>query len=130
MHDALDGDAAFRLEMVTDDELLGHSCGDGAVGQEHLVAGQVDKRRVGHEGRLADEFFHHQQGHDGLEVAFASGRDAFVVQQGEGQATRGLQALDEREAGKGKGVQFFFFTYAADGLVQAHGPQQFSGVAS
>ena len=125
MYNALNGDAAFCFKMVADNKLFGHFGRNGAVCQQYFVAVKVYKRRIGHKAGLSDEFFYHQQGHDGLQVAFASGRYSFVIQQRKGQAACGLQALDQREAGQGKSVQVFFLAYTSDGFVQAHGPKQF-----
>ena len=77
---ALNADAQFGLEVAAKDELLGLFQSYGAVGQYYFVGTCVDHGRVGHECPFSRKGFDHQHGENRLQVAFASGNDAFVIQ--------------------------------------------------
>ncbi len=61
-----------------------------------------------------------QHGEDRLEVALASGNDAFIVQQRQGQTARGAGQLDQTEAAQRQGRQLFFFGYPLECPVDFH----------
>lgn len=115
------GYAALGFEVVAEDEAACLVEAYGAVGEDYFVAVGVDFGGVGHEGCFACGGLYEHHGEEGLEVAFASGHDACVVEEGEGHAACGAGALEEAEACEGDGGEVFFFYYAAEGLGEAHG---------
>lgn len=116
----LDGDAARCLEVVADDVAFGLLQSDGAVGQYEFVVAALEGGGVGHEAFFPGDGFHGQQGEDRLEVAFASGHDAVVIEQGEGEASGGIEFVDELEAAQREGIEPLFFGHLFEGTVEFH----------
>ena len=122
VEDALDGDAAERLVVVTHDVAVGHRGGDGAMGKYHLTGVVVQNLgRIGHKGHLACSGLHGQHGEQGLLVAFATSRDALLVEQCQGHAARGAGGGDEVKAVEREGVQVVALHDGLDSAVEAHG---------
>lgn len=96
--DSLNTDAAFRLKMVAYDELLRLCDADGAVCQYDFIGTGIYHGRIGHEGVFPRQHFYGQHGEDGLQIAFTSGNDSFVVQQGKGKAAGGSRLVYQAEA--------------------------------
>ena len=119
--DSLNTDAAFRLKMVAYDELLRLCDADGAVCQYDFIGTGIYHGRIGHEGVFPRQHFYGQHGEDGLQIAFTSGNDSFVVQQGKGKAAGGSRLVYQAEAAEGNGAQSLFLYNPLDGSIQPHG---------
>ena len=100
--DSLNTDAAFRLKMVAYDELLRLCDADGAVCQYDFIGTGIYHGRIGHESRFACEHFGSEHGEDGLQIAFASGNDALVIQQGKRQAAGSARLFYQAETTQGE----------------------------
>ena len=87
MQNTLYGYPAFRLKMIPDDKPVHHLGGNRTMGYHYFVQVVVDECRVGHKSCLSGQGFGDEQGENGLQVSFTSGRNAIVVQQGKRQAS-------------------------------------------
>ena len=76
------------------------------------------------------QHFYGQHGEDGLQIAFTSGNDSFVVQQGKGKAAGGSRLVYQAEAAEGNGAQSLFLYNPLDGSIQPHGFYHVFGLAS
>ena len=111
----LDSHSDARLKMRAEGDVVAHLQRDGAMGEHGALVGEVGG--VGHEGFCAAEAFHQQHAHQGLHVAFATGHDAFVVEQGQSQTAGGTAGFHDVEAADGHGVEAFLLADLFDGEI-------------
>ena len=122
VEDALDSHTAQRLIVVAHNVAVGHRRSNGAVGEHHLAGGVVQNLgRIGHEGHFSRCGLHGEHGEQRLLVALATGRDAFLVEQRQGNTARGAGRGNQVKAVKGEGVQVVALHDVLDGSVEAHG---------
>ena len=107
--------------MVAYDELLRLCDTDGTMCQYDFIGTGIYHGRIGHERVLPCQHFYGQHGEDGLQIAFTSGNDSFVVQQGKGKAAGGSRLVYQTEAAEGNGAQSLFLYNPLDGSIQPHG---------
>ena len=106
----MDSHTYTRLEMGSELMFLGHTERYRTLRHENLSV-RLDTRRTSHPSGLAGEFLtnHHRQ--QDRDISLTSGRDAFVIEFGNRNATGVLNGRKEIETTEGDTIEFILSDY-------------------